>query len=155
MCYQKYISSPIGIRLASMGYCISQFLGEVADPTHYSQISRAKIVLWWVAGPATSSLFFFRIRAVYNNSTRITIAFAILWLCILLSPLATVFDTPQPGKISRFPSFSCSKLIDSCPANRNRARAMGRTVSISRNGLLLSAVSGHTFGWLEGSYICA
>ena len=73
----------VRISIGTLGYCTAATVFQVG------QVAHCKVLLDIVGGfaivavPATSLLFFFRVRAVYNNSRIITGFFAFLWVGIL------------------------------------------------------------------------
>lgn len=58
-------------------------------------LEKGKFGMWWIAGSATSLLFYLRIRAIYRNSRPVWISFFILWIAISLCPIVMLFN-PQP-----------------------------------------------------------
>lgn len=50
----------------------------------------AQIIFFEIGGPATSLLFLFRVKAVYNHSRVITVFFSLLWLCVAGLTLSTL-----------------------------------------------------------------
>ncbi|KAG1725080.1 uncharacterized protein EDB91DRAFT_1062437 [Suillus paluster] len=91
-----------GIRLPIVAYVLSRFgtLSYILVATIFQALpvqGSCQTILWITgfsypfAAPATAALFFFRVRAVYDRSTIVTIIFGILWLGTLGAALALPF----------------------------------------------------------------
>ncbi|KAF8961162.1 hypothetical protein BDZ97DRAFT_1829829 [Flammula alnicola] len=90
--YQLVSEFPIGIptavyfisRIATLAFfiLISIFSTSNTDACHVRVLS-ASAWVFVVAMPATTLLFFFRVRAVYMNNTYVTVFFFFVWLAIV------------------------------------------------------------------------
>jgi len=69
-------------RFASLGFCISTTTFMVAPLPNCAALRFVEGAFFEVAVPATSLLFFFRVKAIYNHSRYITAFFGIIWLAI-------------------------------------------------------------------------
>jgi len=88
-------------RLCSLVYLLCVFMTEIGIVLDTDQIEYAKFAVWWAATSATSLLFFFRIRAVYNHCRVIKYLFSVLWIIIVLSPTAILYTVDDPCKTGR------------------------------------------------------
>ncbi|KAF8800060.1 hypothetical protein BYT27DRAFT_7236154 [Phlegmacium glaucopus] len=70
-------------RFATLGYLLASTIILTAPIGHCVEIWRGVPWLFVIAVPATSLLFFFRVRAVYNNNIYVTVFFFFMWLAVL------------------------------------------------------------------------
>ncbi|KZP07001.1 hypothetical protein FIBSPDRAFT_1044721 [Athelia psychrophila] len=79
-------------RTGSLGYIICEALLNTECVPFTLPMEHAKYAFWWISGAATSLLFFFRIRAVYNYSRSMKTLFVVLWISILATPTAFMWN---------------------------------------------------------------
>jgi len=70
-------------RFGTLGFCISTTIFRVAPIADCAALRYVEGVFFEITLPATSLLFFFRVKAVYNNSRNVTAFFGIIWLAIV------------------------------------------------------------------------
>jgi hypothetical protein len=79
-------------RFGTLAYCLTATVFRVGLVAHCRAILYVSAASYIIAVPATSWLFFSRVRAIWNNSKIVTASFGVLWLGILataaLVPLA-------------------------------------------------------------------
>lgn len=80
------------LSLASLGYCVLECLQDVKTLSSTAPVEIATYAFWWTSVSATSLLFFFRIRAVYNHSRYVRGMFFALWVAVLVAPVALIFN---------------------------------------------------------------
>ncbi|KAF7972951.1 hypothetical protein HWV62_16520 [Athelia sp. TMB] len=74
-------------RIATLGYLVSVVMFEIAPVANCQSLEYSIGVFFEISVPATSYLFFLRVRAVYNRSKVITAIFGCLWIAIKGSSL--------------------------------------------------------------------
>ncbi|KAJ3506387.1 hypothetical protein NLJ89_g6892 [Agrocybe chaxingu] len=70
-------------RLASLGYALSSTIFETAKTGNCRSFQKGLDWLYPISVPATSLLFFFRVRAVFDRDRRVVGFFAFMWLAVL------------------------------------------------------------------------
>jgi len=70
-------------RFATLGYLLASTIILTAPIGHCVQIWKGVPWLYVVAVPATSLLFFFRVRAMFNNNLYVTLFFSFMWLAVV------------------------------------------------------------------------
>lgn len=69
-------------RLATLGSCVATVIFRITPLPNCAVLKWVEGVFFEIAVPATSLLFFFRVKAVYNNSHTVIAFFGLLWLSI-------------------------------------------------------------------------
>jgi len=69
-------------RFATLGFCVSCTAFRIAPIANCAFLKYIEGIFFEIAVPATSLLFFFRVKAVYNQSRIITAFFGFIWLAI-------------------------------------------------------------------------
>ncbi|KIM88317.1 hypothetical protein PILCRDRAFT_814216 [Piloderma croceum F 1598] len=69
-------------RFGTLGSCVACTIFKVGSIDNCAALKYVEGIFFEISVPATSLLFFFRVKAVYNNSKIITLFFGILWLAI-------------------------------------------------------------------------
>ena len=77
---ERWHSSSIG----SLGFCTSCAVWAVAPVAHCQALEYVICSFYEISLPATSALFFFRVRAVYNDNKIVTVFFGALWFSVLV-----------------------------------------------------------------------
>ena len=72
---ERWHSSSIG----SLGFCTSCAVWAVAPVAHCQALEYVICSFYEISLPATSALFFFRVRTVYNDNKIVTAFFGALW----------------------------------------------------------------------------
>ncbi|KZP16264.1 hypothetical protein FIBSPDRAFT_794691 [Athelia psychrophila] len=70
-------------RIGSLGFCVTTVVWAVAPVAHCQALEYIICSFYEVSLPATSLLFFFRVKAVYGNARVITFFFGALWFSVL------------------------------------------------------------------------
>ncbi|KZP07996.1 hypothetical protein FIBSPDRAFT_816544 [Athelia psychrophila] len=70
-------------RIGSLGFCVTAVVSAVAPVAHCQALQYIIGFFYEVSLPATSLLFFFRVKAVYAHGRVITLFFGALWFAIL------------------------------------------------------------------------
>ena len=77
-----------------MPYCLSYYKANFSLVGPVEDCQRLETAIGWLgtcAVPFNCLLFFFRVRAIFRNSTRITILFAVLWISTLGCTMTAAF----------------------------------------------------------------
>lgn len=93
--------------MTTLAFCIFDTATNIG--TVGLDVRQTSFILWgirWACSTSTSLLFFLRMRAVYYHSRPIMTMFAILWVLIVLTPIAGLFGIVRSCKRSLIaPSF--------------------------------------------------
>lgn len=70
------------LSVGSLGFCTSCAVWAVAPVAHCQVLEYVMCSFYELSLPATSALFFFRVKAVYRDSKVVTLFFGALWLSV-------------------------------------------------------------------------
>jgi len=77
-------------RIGCLACILATIIFRIAPIDNCRAPRLAQIITFEIGGPATSLLFLFRVKAVYNHSRVVTVFFSLLWLCIAGLTLSTL-----------------------------------------------------------------
>ncbi|KZP04809.1 hypothetical protein FIBSPDRAFT_1054442 [Athelia psychrophila] len=105
-------------RIGTLGYLIAVTMFEIVPIADCQALEYAIGIFFEIAVPATSFLFFLRVRAVYNKSKTVTAVFGFLWIAIKGVSLvmligmkgAHIGDTLQCGQ-TKVPKYSMIPIV--------------------------------------------
>ena len=148
----------IATRFGSLGCCLSTTIFRstayhmVVQLTDWQRTTVAPIdncdtlrymqgIFFEIGGPATSFLFFVRVRAIYNNSKIVTTFFGVLWLSIAGLGLLLIFGiTGREYQIVVLRYHPCDNiLVDRIPYTRRCAEG-NSNFAFSAVPVILTAV---------------
>lgn len=72
------------LSVGSLGFCTSCTVWAVAPVAHCQVLEYVICSFYAISLPATSALFFFRVKAVYSDSKIVTLFFGALWFLVAL-----------------------------------------------------------------------
>ncbi|KAK7691342.1 hypothetical protein QCA50_004737 [Cerrena zonata] len=108
----------VSARISSAAYLVTTFVFAIAPVDNCQAVTVTAAIIGTLAVPLNCLLFFFRIRAVFSGSTKITLLFGFLWLCTFGASITAPFGagaihigTSKNCISDRFKSFISAGLI--------------------------------------------